>query len=92
MDQAEDRQKNREANMRDAVQTYQEWKTIYSHLFEEGDDGLPIPGQVIKYFREVFHLTTEELALILRVTKRRDELYQSIWQTGGCKYACRYAL
>ncbi len=50
-----------------------DWKVVYGHLFEEGEDGLPKPGQVLKYFRELRNMNTKALAKVLGVTKRTVE-------------------
>ncbi|MBV9691704.1 MAG: helix-turn-helix transcriptional regulator [Ktedonobacteraceae bacterium] len=59
--------------MGETVQPTQDWKVVYGHLFEEGEDGLPKPGQVLKYFREIRKMNTKALARVLRVTKRTVE-------------------
>jgi transcriptional regulator with XRE-family HTH domain len=55
------------------LEQYHGWKEKYGHLFDEDEDGLPVSGQVIMYFRERRHLTTEELAKVLLLTKRTVE-------------------
>ncbi|MBV9690364.1 MAG: helix-turn-helix transcriptional regulator [Ktedonobacteraceae bacterium] len=59
--------------MGETVQPTQDWKVVYGHLFEQGEDGLPKPGQVLKYFREVRKMNTKALARVLGVTKRTVE-------------------
>lgn len=56
----------------------QDWRKVYGHLFDEGEeDGLPVPGQVIKYFRELkikpdgSHWTTQDLAEVLGLESKR---------------------
>src|SRR5690242_11049674 len=47
------------------------WKIVYGHLFDAGEDGLPVPGQVVKHFRELRAWTTEELAHVLHLESKR---------------------
>jgi transcriptional regulator with XRE-family HTH domain len=59
--------------MEETGQPSLDWKSHYGHLFEEGEDGLPKPGHVVKYFREVRQMDTKALAKVLGVTKRTVE-------------------